>query len=167
MTDLAVYTAELASVFRPAVEKGGLTLTVDCPSLPEPVYVDRDMWEKIVLNLLSNAFKHTFEGGIRVALRWCAAGAELAVEDSGVGIPAAELPQVFDRFHRVKGAQSRTHEGSGIGLALVQELVREHGGTIQVKSREGHGSTFTVTVAGGSAHLPPEQVRARTSLTST
>jgi len=60
-TDLATYTAELASVFRSAIEKAGLTLGVDCPSSPEPLYVDREMWEKIVLNLLSNALKHTFE----------------------------------------------------------------------------------------------------------
>jgi signal transduction histidine kinase len=152
MTDLAVYTGELASVFRSAVEKAGLTLTVDCPSLPEPFYVDRDMWEKIVLNLLSNAFKHTFEGGIQVTLRWCEDHAELAVADSGVGIPEAELPRLFDRFHRVKGAKARTHEGTGIGLALVQELARVHGGTVRVESREGKGSTFTVDIMPGHAH---------------
>jgi signal transduction histidine kinase len=161
MTDLAVYTGELASVFRSAVEKAGLTLTVDCPSLPEPFYVDRDMWEKIVLNLLSNAFKHTFEGGIRVTLRWCNDHAELAVADSGVGIPEAELPHLFDRFHRVKGAKARTYEGTGIGLALVQELARVHGGTVRVESREGKGSTFTVDVMPGYAHPAAEGNRAR------
>jgi len=84
---------------------------VDCPPLPDPVYVDREMWEKIVLNLLSNAFKHTFEGSIQLVLRWRTDHAELAVADSGIGIPAAELPRLFERFHRVKGAKSRTHEG--------------------------------------------------------
>ncbi len=167
MTDLAAYTTELASSFRSAVEKGGLTLTVDCPPLPEPVYVDRDMWEKIVLNLLSNAFKHTFDGGIRVALRWRGDHAELTVADSGVGIAAAELPRLFDRFHRVKGAKSRTHEGTGIGLALVQELIRAHGGTVRVESREGQGSTFTVTVQGGHAHLPVERLGSERTLAST
>src|SRR5205823_5167075 len=107
--DLATYTAELASVFRSAVEKGGLTLTVDCPPLPERLYVDRDMWEKIVLNLLANAFKHTFAGSIRVALQWRGDHAELAVSDSGVGIPTGDLPHLFDRFYRVKGAKARTH----------------------------------------------------------
>src|SRR6202142_18262 len=144
--NLSDYTAELAGVFRSAIESGGLTLTVDCPQLPEPLYVDKDMWEKIVLNLLSNAFKHTFEGEIHVSLRWCVDHAELAIADSGVGIPEAELLHVFDRFHRVKGTKSRTHEGSGIGLALVQELVGAHGGTTHVKSSEGKGSTFTVSI---------------------
>jgi len=145
-TDLAVYTAELASMFRSAIEKAGLTLTIDCQPLPEQVYVDREMWEKIVLNLLSNAFKHTFEGGINIKLTWRADHAELAVTDSGVGIPEAALIHVFDRFHRVKGAKSRTHEGTGIGLALVQELVQAHSGTVGVASREGKGSTFTVSL---------------------
>ncbi len=108
-TDLAAHTAELASVFRSAVEKAGLTLNVECPPLPQPVYVDREMWEKIVLNLLSNAFKHTFEGHIDVALQWCDGHVELAVADSGVGIPAEALQRVFERFHRVKGAKSRPH----------------------------------------------------------
>jgi signal transduction histidine kinase len=156
--DLAAYTAELASVFRSAVEKNGLTLAVNCPPLPEPVYVDRDMWEKIVLNLISNALKHTFTGGIEVALRWGGDRAELSVTDSGIGIAEAELPRLFDRFHRVKGARSRTHEGSGIGLALVQELSRAHGGSVEVQSREGQGSTFIVTLKAGQAHLPAERI---------
>jgi signal transduction histidine kinase len=165
--DLSVFTTELASVFRSAIERGGLTLTVDCPPLPEPLYVDKDMWEKIVLNLLSNALKHTFAGGIHVSLKWVGEHAELAVADSGVGIPEAELPHVFDRFHRVKGTKSRTHEGTGIGLALVQELVREHGGAVQVRSREGVGSTFVVTVRTGHEHLPPARIATRSSQAST
>ncbi len=156
--DLAAQTVELASVFGAAVERAGLTLTVECPALPEALYVDREMWEKIVLNLLSNALKHTFDGGIRIALRWCEDHAELSVSDSGVGIPESELPHLFDRFHRVQGAKSRTHEGTGIGLALVQELVQLHGGTTRVESREGVGSTFTVTIKVGSAHLARDRI---------
>jgi signal transduction histidine kinase len=166
-TDLAAYTAELASVFRSAVEKGGLKLVVNCPPLPEPVYVDREMWEKIVLNLLSNAFKHTFEGRITVTLGWCDKHVRLTVADSGVGIPATELPRLFERFHRVKGAKSRTHEGTGIGLALVGELVSLHGGTIGVESEEGQGSTFTVTIKAGTDHLPPDRVGKPRELVST
>jgi signal transduction histidine kinase len=158
-TDLADYTVELASVFRSAIERGGLSLMIDCPTMPEPVYVDREMWEKIVLNLLSNAFKHTFEGGIAVALRWCGDHVEFAVADTGVGIPERELPRLFERFHRVKEAKSRTHEGTGIGLALVKELAALHGGTVSAESREGKGSTFTLTIKTGTAHLPPDRLR--------
>src|SRR5207302_7639675 len=113
-----------------------------CPPLPEPVFVDTEMWEKIVLNLLSNALKHTFEGSITVTLRWCGDCAKLAVKDTGAGIPETELPRLFERFHRVKGAKSRTHEGTGIGLALVQELVSLHSGAVSIESEEGKGSTF-------------------------
>jgi signal transduction histidine kinase len=157
-TDLAALTAELASNFCSAADRAGLTLTVDCPPLREAIYVDREMWEKIVLNLLSNALKHTFEGGIAVRLNWLDDSAQLTVEDSGVGIAAAELPRVFDRFHRVKGAESRTHEGTGIGLALVQELVHLHSGTVRVESEVGRGTRFIVTLMAGSAHLPSDKV---------
>jgi signal transduction histidine kinase len=166
-TDLAAYTRELASVFRSAIEKANLTLMVDCPPLPESIYIDREMWEKIVLNLLSNAFKHTFEGSIRVILRWCDDHVELAVADSGIGISKAELPRLFERFHRVKGAKSRTHEGTGIGLALVQELMSLHGGTVGVESQEGKGTTFTVIVKAGRAHLPAERIGGERTLAST
>lgn len=153
-TDLAVLTAELASTFRSAVERAGLRLVVDTPPLPEPVHVDREMWEKVVLNLLSNALKHTFHGEIAVRLRVAERGVELEVRDTGTGIPADQLPHVFERFHRVQGARSRTHEGTGIGLALVQELVRLHGGEVRVESEVDAGSRFVVTIPLGMAHLP-------------
>jgi PAS domain S-box-containing protein len=166
-TDLAAYTAELASVFRAAVEKAGMRLVIDCPPLPEPVFVDRDMWEKIVLNLLSNAFKYTLDGEIRVALRAAGDSAVLSVADTGTGIPEAELPNLFNRFHRVEGARGRTHEGTGIGLALVQELARLHGGTVGAESAYGEGSTFTVALPFGSAHLPAERLGGGRTLAST
>jgi signal transduction histidine kinase len=165
-TNLGTYTAELASMFRSAVEKAGLALVVDCPPLLEPVYVDAEMWEKIVLNLLSNAFKHTFEGQITVELKPCGDSVKLIVTDTGVGIPEAELPRLFERFHRVKGASSRSHEGTGIGLALVRELVSLHAGMVNVESQEGKGSAFTVTVKAGTAHLPPDRVGAPRALVS-
>jgi PAS domain S-box-containing protein len=159
-TDLAAVTAELASNFRSACDKAGLALTVDCAALPGPVHVDRAMWEKIVLNLLSNAFKFTFAGGIAVTLRPDGADSvKLAVRDSGIGIPEAELPRLFERFHRVESAQGRTHEGSGIGLALVQDLVKLHGGHIRVESAIGQGSVFRVSIPLGTAHLPPDGIR--------
>ncbi|HEY4210740.1 MAG TPA: ATP-binding protein [Steroidobacteraceae bacterium] len=160
-TDLAKLTAELASSFHSAVERGGLTLTIDCPALPEPIYVDREMWEKIVLNLLSNAFKHTFQGGLTVRLAPKGQTVELSVQDSGVGIPQEEIPRLFERFHRVRGTASRTHEGTGIGLSLVRELVQLHGGSIRVESEVGHGSRFTVSVPTGLVHLPAEKIAVR------
>ncbi len=166
-TDLAAYTAELAGVFRSAIDRAGLSLVVDCPAMPEPLYVDREMWEKIVLNLLSNAFKHTFEGSITVRLRWRGDHAELQVADTGVGIAANEQARVFERFHRVKGAKSRTHEGTGIGLALIKELVGLHRGTVRVESREGAGSTFIVAIKSGCAHLPQGQIGKERTLSST
>src|SRR5262249_45048563 len=157
-TDLAGFTAELASMFRSPVERAGMRLTVDCPPLSRPGFVDRDMWEKIVLNLLSNAFKFTHEGEIAVTLRQVGSEAELSVRDTGMGIPEEELPRLFERFHQVQGVRGRAPEGTGIGLALVAELVKLHGGSIRVESTCGRGSTFVVAVplasgpsAGGDA----------------
>ena len=168
-TNLGAFTAELASCFRSATERAGLQLIVDCPPLSEPIYVDRDMWEKIVLNLLSNAFKFTFEGEIEVSLRIedsglgtessaQTRGVVLRVRDTGVGIPTEAMPHLFERFYRGDNTRSRTHEGSGIGLALVQELVKLHGGSVRAESAIGQGSTFIVTVPTGTAHLPTDRI---------
>ncbi|MGQ0573194.1 MAG: SpoIIE family protein phosphatase [Pseudonocardia sp.] len=155
--DLAALTRGIAGSFAPAVERAGLELVLDCPPLGSAVTVDAEMWEKIVLNLLSNAVKYTHEG--RVHMRLCrdggagdggdgygAGGVVLLVTDTGIGIPAAEQPALFQRFHRVRGATGRSVEGSGIGLALVAELTALHGGTVGVRSIPGQGSTFTVTL---------------------
>ena len=166
-TDLARVTADLASAFRSATERAGLTLVVECPPLPEPAYVDRDMWEKVVLNLISNAFKFTLAGTIRVSLAWRGTHVELTVVDTGVGIPPEDLPRIFERFHRVERTRGRTYEGSGIGLSLVRELVAMHGGTVTADSVEGAGTTFTVSLPAGAAHLPPERVGAARSAVST
>jgi PAS domain S-box-containing protein len=167
LTDLSSYTAELASVFRSTIESAGMSFIVDCPPLPDPVYVDREMWEKIILNLLSNAFKFTFTGAIAIVTRAKENAVELTVRDTGTGIPALELPHLFERFYRVKGARGRSYEGSGIGLSLVQELVNLHGGTIDVTSEVDHGTTFTVTIPTGTAHLPVEQIGVTSALAST
>ena len=157
-TDLAALTADLASGFRSAIDRAGLFLNVDCDTLPAPVFVDRDMWEKVVLNLLSNAFKFTFEGGITITLRADGDAAEIVVRDTGVGIPEDELPRLFERFHRIEGQKSRSFEGSGIGLALVHELVCLHGGTITAASEPGAGTAFTLKIPFGAGHLPEHQV---------
>ena len=144
--ELDRYTAELAGMFATATESAGLTLTVDCEPMVVPVWVDRDHWAKIILNLLSNALKFTFEGEITVRLRQVDGLVELSVSDTGTGIPERELEHLFERFHRVHGAQSRSYEGSGIGLALVAELAAVHGGTVNAESTVGEGSTFTVRI---------------------
>src|SRR5579884_828827 len=156
--NLAAYTSELASVFRSAIERAGLVFRVETPKLSQSVYVDREMWEKIVLNLLSNALKSTFQGTISVRLRELEDHVEIAVRDTGTGIPEKDLPHLFERFRRIEGAKRRTHEGSGIGLALVHELVRMHGGSIAVQSKIGKGTTFTVSIPLGTSHLAQEQV---------
>ena len=157
-TDLSALTIDLASAFRSLVEKAGLSLTIDCPALGEAVFVDREMYEKVVLNLLSNAFKFTLQGSIRVSLDAHEGRARLRVADTGLGIPELEIPHIFDRFHRVEGAEGRSYEGSGIGLALVRELASLQGGSVAVESRLGEGTCFTVSIPLGRSHLPAERV---------
>lgn len=152
--DLAAVTRGIAQSFSPAVTRAGLDLHIDCPELPAAVSVDVDMWERIVLNLLSNAVKYTFTGDITVRVRPAEragraaadTGVELQIIDTGIGIDAAHLAPLFGRFQRVPGAAGRSHEGSGIGLALVAELAALHGGHASVASTPGQGSTFTVTL---------------------
>ena len=158
-TDLAAMTRDLTSSFRAATDKAGLKLVIKAPALSRHAYVDGEMWEKIVLNLLSNAFKFTLQGEIRVQLAEHSDRVQLIVSDTGIGIPPAALPRLFERFFRVEGAGGRSHEGSGIGLALVNDLVEMHGGRIHVASEVGRGTTFTVDVPFGHAHLPAEQVQ--------
>jgi PAS domain S-box-containing protein len=157
-TSLGQLTSEIASVFRSAIEKAGLIFDVDCPELDEPAFVDIEMWEKIVLNLLSNALKFTSEGKITIRLRREGESARLTVSDTGVGIPKSELPRIFERFHRVEGTSGRTHEGTGIGLALVHELVKLQSGTISVESESGVGTQFVICLPLGSAHIPRDRI---------
>jgi signal transduction histidine kinase/DNA-binding NarL/FixJ family response regulator len=157
-TNLTKLTRELAGAFHSAIEHEGLEYIVNCSAIAEPVFVDRDMWEKIVFNLLSNALKFTLKGSISVELHQNQSHVELRVSDTGCGIPEEELPRIFDRFHRVEGGPSRSHEGTGIGLALTHELVRLHGGTIEAESRVDHGTRFLVRLQMGHAHLPQDHV---------
>jgi PAS domain S-box-containing protein len=156
--NLTELTADLASSFRSIIEKAEMALEVNCEQITGPTYVDKQMWEKIVLNLLSNAFKYTLRGSIKVNLFQKDQKLVLQVADTGVGIPEKELPHMFERFHRVQNSAGRTHEGTGIGLSLVSELVQLHGGNISVESTKDIGSTFTVEIPLGKAHLPKEQV---------
>ncbi|BBY66359.1 SpoIIE family protein phosphatase [Mycolicibacterium helvum] len=156
--NVAEVTAELASVFRSAIDRAGLQLIVDCQPLDEPVYLDHDMWEKVILNLLSNALKYTFDGTITVRVFRDGDEAVVSVADTGIGVAAAEMPRLFERFHRIENARARSTEGSGIGLALVKELVGLHSGTIAAESVAGAGTTFTIRLPMGSAHLPADAV---------
>ena len=156
--DIAALTAELASVFRSTIESAGLRYVIDVPPTELPAYVDPAKWEKIVFNLLSNALKFTFAGEIRVCVRSTDGDVVLEVSDTGAGVPADSLPKLFQRFERVRGTRSRTHEGTGIGLALVKELAAAHGGTVAAASIADRGSTFSVTIPRGDAHLPSEQI---------
>jgi signal transduction histidine kinase len=155
-TDLTAFTTDLASMFRSAVERAGLTLEVRCAAVRQPTYVDRAMWEQIVMNLLSNALKFTFQGSITVTLMNTEAGVALEIADTGIGIAPVDLPRLFQRFHRIDGARGRTYEGSGIGLAMVHELVRLHGGRVTAASTPAVGTTFTVEIPAGTAHLPAD-----------
>ncbi|WOB06031.1 ATP-binding protein [Piscinibacter gummiphilus] len=157
-TDVADLTADLASSFRAACERAGLALRVEMPNEPAWAWVDRDMWEKVVLNLLSNALKYTLAGEIAVSVDTPGDRLRLRVADTGVGIPQASLSRVFERFHRLQDGRGRSHEGTGIGLALVQQLVKLHGGSIEVASELDRGSTFTVELPIGYEHLPHDQV---------
>ncbi|MFI5734915.1 SpoIIE family protein phosphatase [Kribbella sp. NPDC051587] len=153
--ELSTVTAELASVFRSAIERAGLTFEVDCPAGARAVRLDLSLWEKVVLNLLSNALKFTFEGSIRISVGADGETAVVTVADTGVGVPADEMPRLFERFHRIENARSRSHEGSGIGLALVKELVELHGGTISASSVEHQGTTFTIRLPYGAELVTP------------
>jgi PAS domain S-box-containing protein len=157
--DLAVFTRSIASSFHSIITNAGIELKVDCEELGEPAYVDRNLWEQVILNLLSNAFKFTFSGTIAVRVRREQSLAVLEVTDTGVGVPREEIPRLFERFHRVTGTVGRTHEGSGIGLALVQEIVKLHAATIEAESELGRGTTFRVRVQLGSSHLPADRVQ--------
>jgi PAS domain S-box-containing protein len=166
-TDLARFTTEIASAFDSEMKNAGLSFSIECRPIAEPVYVDRDMWEKIVLNLLSNAYKFTFVGEVTLTLKPLDGAVELQVRDTGVGIPEEDRERVFERFHRIESTQARTYEGTGIGLALVQELVKLHGGSVRVESTVGAGSTFTVMIPSGKEHMPAERIQTAQTLAST
>jgi PAS domain S-box-containing protein len=156
--DLASLTSDLASNFRSVIEHGGLKFKVRCEPIEELIYVNREMYEKIVFNLLSNAFKFTFKGKIEVVLKENKNNVKLIVRDTGIGIANAHLQNIFDRFVRIEGAKARTYEGSGIGLALVRELVNVHRGNIKVSSTPEAGSEFIVTFPKGKSHLPARSI---------
>ena len=156
--DIAGLTLDLASGFRSAIEKGGMALNTSAGEIDGEVYVDTELWERIILNLVSNAFKYSEKGAIHVDVRQSGGNVRVRVTDTGVGIPADQLEKIFDRFHRIENSGGRSLEGTGIGLAMVRELVWLHGGAISVESVLGEGSAFTVTIPLGQDHLPPDRI---------
>jgi signal transduction histidine kinase len=157
-TDVAQLTRDVAAMFRATAARAGLRLSVDCPPLAESVYVDREAWERIVSNLLSNALKFTPVGVINVRVPHELGCAVLTVQDTGIGIASEDLDSIFARFYRAADPRARTAEGTGIGLALVRELVRIHGGSITAKSTPGVGTRMVVTIPLGREHLPAGQL---------
>lgn len=156
--DVCTFTQDLVSTFRSAIEKAGMQLEFECGEIRQDVYVDMEMWEKIVLNLISNAFKYTKQGKITVRITGENGYLLLAVSDTGVGIAEDQLNKIFERFHRVENTSGRSQEGTGIGLAMVKELVRLHKGAITVDSQPGVGTTFTVSIPTGKEHLPANKI---------
>ncbi|HTA82515.1 MAG TPA: response regulator, partial [Bacteroidia bacterium] len=159
LEDIVSITRELASNFTSIIEKAGLKLEIEAASFIQPVYIDKEMWEKIIFNLLSNAFKYTLKGKITVRIYPENNHAVIEVIDTGIGIAKQEQSKVFERFHRTQNSMGRSFEGTGIGLSLVKELVALHGGVITLTSSEGKGSVFTVKVPFGRNHLKEDAIR--------
>jgi len=156
--NLGAFVEAVAQPFSAMAARKAMTFDIDLPATPVEVYADPAQLEKAVANLLSNALKFTPEGGtVRVTVAAEDGTAHMDVRDSGPGISADDLPYVFDRFYQVNES-SQTQLGTGIGLALAKEVVDLHGGTLTVESEEGFGSTFTVMLPLGRAHLEPEQI---------
>ncbi|EKQ70982.1 signal transduction histidine kinase [Leptolyngbyaceae cyanobacterium JSC-12] len=156
--DLVDFVDQTVASFRPYCDRKGIQLITQLTPCP-PVYLDLEKFDKVLYNLLSNAMKFTPGGGsISVSLEPAGDHCLLKVIDTGIGIRPDQIPYLFERFRQAEGSASRSYEGSGLGLALVKELVELHGGQISVDSTYGEGSTFTIWVQTGVAHLPPQQV---------
>ncbi|BBD65078.1 multi-sensor hybrid histidine kinase [Nostoc commune NIES-4072] len=156
--DLAEFVTQIVESFRPYCEKKRLHLVTQLDEC-SPVYLDMEKFDKVVYNLLSNAMKFTPEGGtINVRLKSERDRCILQVQDTGIGIVKEQIPHLFERFRQAEGSANRSYEGSGLGLALVKELVELHGGQVTVESVYGQGTTFSLWLMTGNAHLPTQQV---------
>ncbi|KAF9563397.1 hypothetical protein EC968_004875 [Mortierella alpina] len=166
-TDLTKATREISANFESVARGFNLEYSVICEDLdniPGGFWVDRAMWSGIILNLIGNALKHTWEGSVSVHQYPCKGkngrdGVALEVRDTGVGIAAEHLPTLFERFNRIENKQSRSHEGTGIGLSLVKELTEVHGGTVSVTSVVDKGSCFQLWIPAGRNHHSSAQVK--------
>ncbi|WP_341527163.1 response regulator [Nostoc sp. UHCC 0302] len=158
--DLVEFVSQIVESFRPYCEKKGLHLLTELDKCPT-VYLDMEKFDKVIYNLLSNAMKFTPEGGtISVKLQPEDDRCIVQVQDTGIGIVQEQIPHLFERFRQAEGSENRSYEGSGLGLALVKELVELHGGSISLESVYGQGTTFPLSLITGNAHLPAQQVLA-------
>jgi GAF domain-containing protein/class 3 adenylate cyclase/two-component SAPR family response regulator len=156
--DLVEFVSQIVESFRPYCEKKKLHLATQLDEC-STVYLDMEKFDKVVYNLLSNAMKFTPEGGtISVRLKSEGDRCILQVQDTGIGIVQEQIPHLFERFRQAEGSANRSYEGSGLGLALVKELVELHGGQVTVESVYGQGTTFSLWLVTGKAHLPAQQV---------
>lgn len=156
--DLVEFVSQTVDSFRTYCQKKEIALKTELAECPE-IYLDLEKFDKVLYNLLSNAMKFTPAGGsITVILQPAGDHCLLKVIDTGIGIRPDQIPHLFERFRQAEGSANRSYEGSGLGLALVKELVELHGGQISVESTYGEGTTFTVWLQTGTAHLPANQV---------
>lgn len=152
--DLGRFVGAVAQSFESLAERKQIELQVPVPDMPVTGFFDRDKVEKIVANLISNAFKFTSDGGrISVAVQ---PGGAIVVQDNGIGIPEAQMPHLFERFYYT--ADSDLQAGSGLGLALIKELAELHGGTVHVESEEGKGTAFLVKIRMDREFFKPEEI---------
>ncbi|HOY06444.1 MAG TPA: two-component regulator propeller domain-containing protein [Saprospiraceae bacterium] len=161
-TDLGVYVQEILLSFKPLAEQHKIRLSFEAPPEDPEVWIDHDQMEKVLFNLLSNAFKFTPDGGsvaVRLHSPTGAPVVEISVSDTGPGIPENELVRIFDPFHQGAHQPGRTlFGGTGIGLSLVKSIVDQHGGQIRAQNLPGSGALFTVTLPLGKSHLSPGQI---------
>ncbi len=144
--DLGPLLQDALRTLRPEQEKRRLTVTVDLGPRPM-VQADSDRLKQVLINLVDNAIKYNREGGsIRVTAQPEGSALRVKVADTGIGIPARDLPHIFERFYRVDKARSRQRGGTGLGLSIVKHIVEAHGGTVTVASELERGSTFSFTL---------------------
>ncbi|HIY53888.1 MAG TPA: cell wall metabolism sensor histidine kinase WalK [Candidatus Agathobaculum merdavium] len=139
---------KVANAMRLTIQDSGHEMAVEAPDDLPQIVGDRERIEQVVVNILSNAVKYTPSGG-HIRLAACALAGNrvrITVEDDGVGIPAADVPRLFERFYRVDKARSRAAGGTGLGLAIAKEIVEQHEGKIALASEYGKGTTVTITL---------------------
>lgn len=147
-TDVVAELEEAVFLFRDRAEKSGIAMQyVEAPDI-QPVLGDRDRLKQVFINVLDNAIKYSNTGGkIRVEAADMGGHVQIVVSDTGVGISKEDLPNIKNKFYKA----NKTRPGSGIGLALADEIIRRHKGRLDIESEEGVGTTVIITLPGGPA----------------